>query len=57
MLFQSRFWPDYVGQRVARRLRTACFALFLAAPGLSAALGVASIGGEASEACRLSKRP
>jgi hypothetical protein len=37
MLFQSRFWPDYVGQRVARRLRTACFALFLAAPGLSAA--------------------
>jgi hypothetical protein len=21
MLFQSRFWPDYVGQRVARRLR------------------------------------
>src|SRR5260370_42157627 len=37
MLFQSRFWPDYVGQRVARRLRTACFTLFFAAPGLSAA--------------------
>ena len=37
MLFQSRFWPDYVGQCVARRLRTACFAFLLAAPGLSAA--------------------
>ncbi len=37
MLCQPRFWPGYVGQRVARRLRTACFALLLAAPGLSAA--------------------
>jgi hypothetical protein len=37
MLFQSWFWPGYVGQRVSRRLGTACFALFLAAPGLSAA--------------------
>ena len=37
MLFQSRFWPDYLGQRVARRLRTAFFTLLLAAPGLSAA--------------------
>jgi hypothetical protein len=37
MLFQPRFWPGYVGQRATRRLRTACFALLLAAPGLSAA--------------------
>jgi hypothetical protein len=37
LLFQSRIWPGYVGQRAARRLRTACFALLLAAPGLSAA--------------------
>ena len=37
MLFQSWFWPGYVGQRVSRRLGTACFALLLAAPGLSAA--------------------
>jgi hypothetical protein len=37
MLFQSWFWPGYVGQRVSRRLRTACFALLLAAPRLSAA--------------------
>jgi hypothetical protein len=34
MLFQSWFWPGYVGQRVCRRLGTACF---FAAPGLSAA--------------------
>src|SRR5580698_7776943 len=37
MLFQLRIWPGYMGQRAARRLRTACFALVVAAPGLSAA--------------------
>jgi hypothetical protein len=37
MLFQLRIWPGYMGQRAARRLRTACFALLVAAPGLSAA--------------------
>ncbi len=36
MLFQSWLWPTSLGQRVSRRLRTACFALLLAAPGLSA---------------------
>jgi hypothetical protein len=37
MLFQSRIWLGCVGQRAARRLRTACLALLLAASGLSAA--------------------
>ena len=37
MLFQSRTWLGCVGQRAARRLRTACLALLLAASGLSAA--------------------
>src|SRR5580704_14731139 len=37
MLFQSRTWLGCVGQPAARRLRTACLALLLAASGLSAA--------------------
>jgi len=39
MLFQSRIWPGYMGQRAARRLLAACFALLLATSPLAAADG------------------
>jgi hypothetical protein len=37
MLFQSRIWSGYVGERTVRRLRATCFAVFIGASPLPAA--------------------